>query len=217
MHMPRPLTARVNQVQIEQPFFQDDVALVEMEDHREFVCHDSGVHGAFSSRDRLGMVRKTLVDVESTNKNWPIMVNMGCIYSFTYPDRVENKDKSQIGVGIIRDVKGKPDDPDVLIDIQFCPPKGAKPAGPGRPDTLYQNISAETAFNLNYKSKKGKKVENEDKNLPRSVLLAFNLELNKSNGKFSERRNCSDSRYNCSSIELAHTVITQYYEHCKQK
>ena len=49
---------------------------------------------------------------------------MGCIYSFTYPDKVDNIDKSQIGVGIIRHVEGKPDDPDVLIGIQFFPPKG---------------------------------------------------------------------------------------------
>ena len=73
---------------------------------------------------------------------------MGCICSFTYPDKVENIDKSQSGVGIIKYIEGKPDDPDVLTGSQFCPPNGVKPAAPGRPDTLYQNITAEISYNL---------------------------------------------------------------------
>ena len=66
------------------------------------------------------------------------------------------------------------------------------------------------AYNVNYKSRAGKKVENEDRNLPRKVMLAFNLELNKSDGKFCKKRR-NDSIYNASSYMLAENVIREFY------
>ena len=191
----------------------DDIDFVEIAEDREFITHHSGLHGEYSKSDRLDMIRHTLADLEATNSSWPIIINRACIYSFTYPDLLAQAEVSQIGVGIITAVHGIPTDPNAIIDIQFCPPKGAKPAGKGRPNTLYQNIHADICmgFNMKYVSRKGKKVENEDRNLPRTVLLAFNLELNKSNGKFSERRNFFDSRYNLTSKEIAHSVISKYY------
>ena len=55
----------------------------------------------------------------------------------------------------------------------------------------------------------GKKVEEEDNNLPRSVMLAFNLELNK-DGTFCKRRR-NDTPNNMSSYELAENVISLFY------
>jgi hypothetical protein len=69
-----------------------------------------------------------------------------------------------------------------LSTFAFAPPKGAKPQKGSRPDMLYQDINADMCFNLQYRSKTGKKVENEDRNLEREVLLAFNLDMNKSSG-----------------------------------
>ena len=67
------------------------------------------------------------------------------------------------------------------------------------------------AFNVNYKSRVGRKVENEDVNLHQKVMLAFNLELNKSDGKVCKKRR-NDSIYNASSYMLAENVIREFYE-----
>ena len=188
----------------------EDSALADLADDLEFVTHNSSSHGQFSKSDRLEMVRTTLLDIEAANLSTPIQLNMGCIYSFTYPNLIDKVDVSQIGLGIVTKIHGQPNSPDALVDIQFCPPKGAKPATSKRQDTLYQNIHANMSFNLHYISRKGKKVEAEDTNLPRSVMLAFNLELNK-NGTICQRR-MADSRYNCSSYDVANSVISKYYD-----
>lgn len=90
---------------------------------------------------------------------------------------------TQIAVGLVKKVHHYDVAHESSNNLQFCPPKGAQPASKGRPDTLCQDISANFGYNLNYKSRQGKKVENKDRNLPRSVFLAFNIEINKSDGK----------------------------------
>jgi hypothetical protein len=165
--------------------------------------------GSFSKKQRLDMVRLSLSEVEHWQKNVAVHENMACIYNIQFPDRETNTINKQIAIGLVKQQHrcsetGKP-----LYDIRFCPPKGAKPAARNRPDTLYQNITADMAFNTSYKSKAGKKVEEEDNNQPRSVMLAFNLELNK-DGTFCKRR-LSDSPYNMSSYSIAANVIENFY------
>ena len=66
------------------------------------------------------------------------------------------------------------------------------------------------SFNLHYRSKAGKKVEQEDTHLPRSVMLALNLHLNKGDGKFSKKRLFTNI-YSMSSYALAENVIREFY------
>ena len=66
------------------------------------------------------------------------------------------------------------------------------------------------SFNLHYRSKAGKKVEQEDTHLPRSVMLALNLHLNKGDGKFSKKRLFTNI-YSMSSYALAENVIREVY------
>ena len=116
----------------------------------------------------------------------------------------------QIGVGIITKIHGDPSDPQALFDIKFCPPKGAKPQkGSSRPDTLYQDIRADMKFNQHYLSKRGKKIESEDCNLEKDVLLAFNLTLKK-DGAFGSTR-LQEGKYNITSLGLVAHVIQMFY------
>ena len=65
------------------------------------------------------------------------------------------------------------------------------------------------SFNQHYTSKKGKKIESENKNLEKTSLLAFNLILNKQ-GNFCKKRDRKDSLYNMSSYEIAQAVIQEW-------
>lgn len=205
---PRPLSARAL---ITEDFKEiEDSALHDLPDDQEFVTHASGDHGSFTKKQRLEMIRLTLADIEGWQKNVIVVENMFCIYKFTHEDRITKTDKTQIAVGLVEKVHSDAVTSEKHFDIRFCPPKGAKPANKHRADTLYQDISADMAFNTHYRSTQGKKVEQEDKNLPRSVMLAFNLELNKSDGRFSKKRR-TDSPYNMSSYSLAKNVIANFY------
>ena len=137
---------------------------------------------------------------------------MLCIYRFEHEDRKTKEVINQIAVGKITKCHICEETEEELFDIKFRPRKVAKAADARlkRKDTLYQNIDAEFSYNLNYVPKQGKKVEDEDKNLPKKIMLAFNLEINKSDGKFCKKRR-SDSPYNMSSWSLAENVITQFY------
>lgn len=188
----------------------EDCALEDLRDDVEFLTHSSGSHGSFSAKDRLGMIRLTLAELEAHNKTAIVQENTGCIYKFVHTDRITSEEKTQIAVGIVERVHTCSENGQALYDIKFCPPKGAKPASGKRHDTLYQNISADMKFNLRYKTTKGTRVENEDINLPRSVMLAFNLEINKGDGTFCKRRR-NDSPYNMSSYALAENVINEFY------
>ena len=64
-------------------------------------------------------------------------------------------------------------------------------------------------FNLHYQSRTGKKVENEDRKLEREVLLAFNLDINKSSGAFNKKNR--EGKYEMSSYMLASDVIELFY------
>ena len=93
---------------------------------------------------------------------------------------------------------------------KFCPPKGAKPQkGTSRPDALYQDIRADMKFNQHYLSKRGKKIESEDCNLEKDVLLAFNLTLKK-DGAFGSTR-LREGKYNITSLGLVAHVIQMFY------
>ena len=66
-------------------------------------------------------------------------------------------------------------------------------------------------FQFHYITRVGPKVESEDKNLPKEVMLAFNLELNK-DGSFCKRGGRGGQLYNASSYSVASSVITKFYE-----
>ena len=66
------------------------------------------------------------------------------------------------------------------------------------------------SFNLHYRSKAGKKVKQEDTHLPRSVMLALNLHLNKGDRKISKKRLFTNI-YSMSSYALAENVIREVY------
>ena len=190
-----------------------DSALQDLNDSLEFVTHDSGIHGKFDKSQRIDLVRNLLSENDVTQDSGPILENTACIYKYNFPHS-SGCLKDQIGVGIIKHIEGDPNSSDALLDIQFCPPSGALPQTSKRPDTLYQDINAAMKFNLHHKISKGPKgkrirVADIDKRQPRSVLLAFNLELAK-NGKFS----CSISaggRHSRTSLQMAHAVISEYY------
>ena len=139
-----------------------------------------------------------------------MLLNFACIYKFEHTDRESGTEKAQIAVGIVTNQHSSPTTGDFLCDIRFCLAKGAKPAAKNRTDTLYQNINANMAFDLHYKSKVGKKVEQEDRNLPRSVMLTFNFHINKGDGNFSKKRLFTNI-YSMSSYSLADNVIREFY------
>ena len=155
------------------------------------------------------MIRLSLAEIETWQKDVVVHTNTGCIYKFQHEDRTSKELKTQIAVGVVKAQRQCPDSGEILYDIRFCPPKGARPASGKRHDTLYQDICAGYAYNLHYRSKCGKKVEEEDNNLPRSVMLAFNLVLN-NDGTFCKRRR-NDTPNNMSSYELAENVISLFY------
>ena len=214
LNFPRPLSCRVPiDSVVHENEEVEDCALEDLGDSVEFLTFSNfdGKFGQFTKQDRMHMVRLTLAEITSHNSKQVVLENRAGIYKFTHVDRETQVEKVQIAVGIVTKVHTCPITENLLYDIKFCPPKGAKPAKKGRADTLYQDISADMAFNVNYKSRVGRKVENEDVNLPRKVMLAFNLELNKSDGKFCKKRR-NDSIYNASSYMLAENVIREFYE-----
>lgn len=143
-----------------------------------------------------------------------IIENLACIYKYTYPNLVQKKDIEQIGVGIILNVHGDACGENATMDIRFCPPAGSKAQTLRRPDTLYQNISASMAFNLKYRlKKKGRAIFEPDveKNQPRSVLLAWNLDIT-SEGRFSKMPCIGVEAAGASSLQFANQVITSFYK-----
>lgn len=161
--------------------------------------------------DRLSMICLTLAEVDKHNKSAVVIPKLACIYKFLHTDRSTGKEMTQIAVGLVQKVHKCPTTSAELVDIRFCPPKGARPASKNRPDTLYQDISPDFSYNTHYRTTIGEKVEDEDSNLEKSVMLAFNLTLNK-DGHFSKQRS-NDSPYNMSSYALAENVIREFYSH----
>ena len=143
----------------------EDCAFADLPDHTETLTHSSGLYGTFTKEDRLHMVRLTLAQIETHNANIPVLliINLACIYKFQHTDRESGVEKTQIAVGIVTHQHNCPETGNLLYDIQFCPPKGAKNAAKNRPDTLYQNICADMGFNIHFKSRIGKKVKEKDK------------------------------------------------------
>jgi hypothetical protein len=207
--LPRTFFERAQTVSSLIPASLQDSARIDLQDDAQIITFDSGIHGRFTKQERLESLQKRVLKMPECSKTEQILEGKGCIFNYTHVRRGTDELISQIGVGIIEKVHGNPSSPDALLDIRFCPPKGAKPQKGNRPDTLYQDINADMCFNLNYKSKKGTKIEKEDMNLERDVLLAFNLDINKSSGTFNklnlERGN------NVSSYNVATDVIELFY------
>ena len=140
----------------------EDCAFADLDDDQETLTHSNFTQselGSFSKRQRLEMIRLSLADVETWQKNVIVHENMACIYSFKHEDRESKTEKSQIAVGLVKKEHVCSETGMLLYDIRFCPPKGARPASRNRPDTLYKDIAADLAFNTHYQSKAGKKVE----------------------------------------------------------
>jgi hypothetical protein len=205
LSFPRPYDVRAAGYSANETIAEiEDSAMADLPDDVETLTHNSSLHGSFSKKNRLDIIRDYLSNVHSVHDDSVILTGLACIYQFEHIDGISGQQKEQIAVGIITQVHEN------LIDIQFCPPKGAKPQKGKRPDTLYQDINEDMNFNTSYRSKAGKKIECEDKNLERSVILAFNLELN-SNGSFSKKPQRADSLYNASSYTVAASVIKKFY------
>ena len=137
-----------------------------------------------------------------TSTTSTVFSETACILKYDYPKFKMGKPQfvQQIGVAVIKAVYGDHSSPGATFkfDIQFCPPKGCKPQLSKRPDTLYQDIDADMSFKMNHTSKKGKmRVSDISKQLQKNVLLAFNLQINKSKHCFSRVR-LADSKYNMS-------------------
>jgi len=69
-----------------------------------------------------------------------VLSRLACIFKYEHPDKVNSTLETQIGVGIVSEVKGDPASPDATVDIRFCPPKGGRSQTATRPDTLYTQI-----------------------------------------------------------------------------
>ena len=166
----------------------DDAAPSDLKDDTEYVTFDSDEYGEFSACDRLAMVREVLLD-ELMDPNAEIFEGTACIFKYEY-ERVEN-----IMVGMVQKVFVDPETKKInLIQVLNCPPKGASM------DNLYVHINAEQAFHLRYKVKVTDTIE-------RSMLLAINLEINKSDGKFSKKRK-SGTKYSSSSYATAKMLFS---------
>lgn len=195
--------------------YVQDSAPPDFDDSIEFVSHNSGKYGNLSKaaqREAFATLGNTADSNADCNPN-EIIENLACIYKYTYPNLVQKKDIEQIGVGIVLKVHGDACGEDATVDIHFCPPAGSKAQTLRRPDTLYQNISASMAFNLKYRlKKKGSAVFEPDveKKQPRSVLLAWNLDVTRE-GKFSNMPCIGSEAAGASSLQFANQVITSFY------
>jgi hypothetical protein len=157
--LPRPQKSVVHtKSQVEDSAFDDKP------DDAELVCFDnpSGNFGSFTKKNRLDQIRSRLATVPECSKDTSIF-QKSIVSTSTFMFRGgKHRDVTRIGVGLIEKVHGDPSSADARFDIRFCPPKGAKPQqGSKRADTLYQDISADMAFNRSYFSKKGKRIEEE--------------------------------------------------------
>jgi len=134
-----------------------------------------------------------------------VFLETACILKYDYPKFKMGKPQfvQQIGVAVIKAVHRDHSSPGATFDIQFSHPKGCKPQSSKCPDTLYQDIDADMSFKMNHTSKKGKmRVPDISKQLQKDVLLAFNLQINKSKHCFSKVR-LADSKYKMSSYAFA--------------
>ena len=154
-----------------------DIAQEDLPGDTQIITFHSKSRGSFTKQQRLDLVRQRLSIIPECSNTAIIVEDKGCIFKYTHVKRGTEEEITQIGVGIIEKVHGDASSPTALVDIRFCPPKGAKPQKGSRPDTLYQDINSDMCFNLHYRSRTGKKVENEDRtlHLEQEVLFAFNL------------------------------------------
>ena len=204
--LPRPFATRqaTQDPQAQLDKFED-CAPADPEEALEIITHSSGIHGQFTDEQRLCQIRQAIATAEEfRNPTEPVTAKKACIFVHCYFDIARQKNVHQIGVGIVENIQGDPASPSATFDLIFCPPKGSLPAKgifgskSFRADTLYQDITCDMSFNQQYTSKKGKKVESENKNIEKTSLLAFNLILNKQ-GNFCKKRDRKDSLYNMSS------------------
>ena len=205
MPLPRPYPIRAAAKPPTSTTLIPDSAQEDLPDDTQIITFHSKLHGSFTKQQRLDLVRQRLSNVPECSNTAIIVEGKGCIFKYTHVKRGTEEEITQIGVGIIEKVHGDASSPTALVDIRFCPPKGAKPQKGSRPDTLYQDINSDMCFNLHYRSRTGKKVENEDRKLEREVLLAFNLDINKSSGAFNKKNR--GGKYEMSSYMLASDVI----------
>lgn len=170
-----------------------DPAPADPDDDLEYVTHDSGPHGHFTTQQRTDLVRDLLLN-EDANESSPILEKQYCIYKYEF------NGNSNIMVGKVKAVhyKTNPMGEKTIsgIEVLQCPKKGQKQ------DNLYVDISPDDSFNLDYRVRVVDMLE-------RSMMLCFNLEMT-SMGTFSKRR--TSGRYSHSSYFVAHTQIQKFYE-----
>ena len=156
-----------------------DSAKPDMDDGVGYVTYDSGTYGSLTKdQQREALANRDAImlpdDTDSSECVDTILENMACIYKFTYPHLQSGKTIEQIAVGIVVKVQNASTE-NALVDIRFCPAKGAKPQTAHRPDTLYQDISPTMCFNVKYTTTRkvaGSKLKVPDieTNQPHSVL-----------------------------------------------
>lgn len=211
LSLPAPYLARQQPIQRPLSTVQD-VSLPDFCDTVEYVTHSSGRYGTFTKKQRNDLIVDSAVKISD---NFPVMVNTGCIYQFTYPDKKKRVDVNQIAFGIVEKCHAGIEEGEYLYDIRFCPPQGAKAQTAHRPDTLYQDINEEMKFNLHYKKSEGPKghkirVKDIETNQPRSILLAWNLQVN-SDGTLSSQP-LQSTELGISSRAFASVAIKEFYE-----
>ena len=108
----------------------EECALADVTEATEFVTFDSGKLGAFTKKERLEMVRLTLAELESWNKNLNTVVYenmyMYCIYRFTHMDRSSEKEITQITVGSVVKNQSCPETGEELYDLIYLSSERSK-------------------------------------------------------------------------------------------
>lgn len=197
MLLPPPYATRLAAVPVPNSPEQilSDPAPNDIDDDQQYVTHESGVHGSFSIKDREGLVRELLdkdLNEEVSGIN-DALEGTFCIYVYEY------ESQKNIMLGKIKAIRyltvdNKPADVKE-IDVLQCPLKGAKK------DNLYQDISADSSFNLNYYIRVTDTLEP-------SMVLCYNLYMN-DNGTLSKRR--KQGKYSQTPYMTAKQVIEKFY------
>ena len=200
-----------------------DSAKPDVDERTEYVSHDSGVFGSLTKDQQhaaLAAHDGVFIDEEASSPEIDtILENMACIYKFSYPHLQSGRIIEQIAVGIVVKVVDAASQ-DAVIDIRFCPPKGAKPQTHSREDTLYQDISADMTFNLKYLTTKKSgghklKVPDIETQQQRDVLLAYNLDITR-DGRFGKQPRVGGIGETYTSLQFAKGVIDRFYQQRKE-
>lgn len=195
-----------------------DSAPNEFDELTEYVTHKSNEFGVLSKQQQRKALMNRDQRFSTLEEHESEIEGLACIYKFNYPvfKQKQEINVEQIAVGLVVKVHGDSSREDALVDIQFCPAKGAKPQTSKQPDTLYQDIQSTMSFNVKNRTKKKAgnyflQVPDIEEKQQRSVLLAYNLDINK-DGTFGVIPRVGNHGSAVTSLQFADAVIKSYYE-----